>query len=107
MNALDVGLPWTEDINDELEVAKAAEAFWPYAKIARTRQGIGKRKWRTQWSAMGEAKRTQSRSARETLDVGEPSDDWIVLEALISQADPAWWDLDAAPWDLLFPQIPF
>ena len=48
MNALDVGLPWTEDINDELEVAKAAEAFWPYAKIARTRQGIGKRKWRTQ-----------------------------------------------------------
>ena len=48
MNALDVGLPWTEDINDELEVAKAAEAFWPYAKIARTRQGIGKRKWRNQ-----------------------------------------------------------
>jgi hypothetical protein len=47
MNALDVGLPWTEDINDELEVAKAAEAFWPYAKT-RTRQGIGKRKWRTQ-----------------------------------------------------------
>ena len=56
---------------------------------------------------MGEAKRTQSRSARETLDVGEPSDDWIVLEALISQADPAWWDLDAAPWDLLYPAIPF
>jgi hypothetical protein len=56
---------------------------------------------------MGEAKRTQSRSAQETLDVGEPSDDWIVLEALISQADPAWWDLDTARWDLLFPQIPF
>lgn len=56
---------------------------------------------------MGEAKRTQSRSARETLDVGEPSDDWIVLEALISQADPAWWDLDAAPWVSSSPRYRF
>ena len=47
------------------------------------------------------------RQEAETLDDGEPSDDLIELEALIAQPDPAWWDLDAARWDLLYPQIPF
>ena len=43
----------------------------------------------------------------ETLDGGELSDDQIELEALITQADPTWWDYDMTPWDYLFPQIPF
>lgn len=43
----------------------------------------------------------------ETPDGGEPSDDWIELEALIAEADPTWWVFDMAPWDLLYPVIPF
>ena len=43
----------------------------------------------------------------EALDDDEPSHDKIVLEALITEPDPLWWDCDLAPWDLLYPVIPF
>ena len=45
-NALSAGLPLIADIDDELEMAIAAEAAWPW--ITRIRQGIGRRKWRDQ-----------------------------------------------------------
>jgi hypothetical protein len=57
---------------------------------------------------MGEAKRTQSRSARETLDGDELSDD-LMLDGFDppQEADPTWWQFDMLPWDFLYPQIPF
>jgi hypothetical protein len=50
---------------------------------------------------------TRASQEAETLDDGEPSDDEIVLEALITEPDPLWWDFGLMPWDWLYPAIPF
>jgi hypothetical protein len=94
------------DFNDELAMAKVARPYGPApgSRTSAKRSRLNAQPGRREAGRMVEAER---RTAWETLDGGEPSDDWTELEALITEADPAWWDLDTARWDLLYPAIPF